>query len=72
MLLTKPCKILIFPKRKTSQKPANTALTVSATNYNYASYQASIIFNACRVAAKIIIFSKYIPKQKCHTLLSKI
>ena len=33
MLLTKPCKILIFPKRKTSQKPANTALTVSATNY---------------------------------------
>ena len=32
MLLTKPCKILIFPKRKTSQKPANTALSVSARN----------------------------------------
>ena len=33
MLLTKPCKILIFLKRKTSQKPANTALFISARNY---------------------------------------
>ena len=33
MFLTKPYKILIFPKRKTSQKLANTALFVSTRNY---------------------------------------